>query len=464
MVSHHGCVALRGIEKRLAPEGGRFGRLFPKLSPCTIPSQYLEQLGEGGGPMDEGTPGSIGEAVLPVGFVFLGQFIDHDITLDVTSSLGAAQDPDATHNFRTPALDLDCVYGGGPEASPHLYDGEKMLLGDPGGGLPSGSDLPRNSAGTALIGDPRNDENRIVSQLQLAFLKFHNAVVDHLQAAEPSLTGKELFERARESVRWHYQWMVLHDFLPRICGRARLRRILGGQRKAGFHPGQVFMPVEFSVAAYRFGHSQVPGTLATNNPATTFSLFSSQLGMGFTAVDDPDDLVDWQLFFQTPGGTPQRARKIDSRLATTLLELPANIVGGDAGSIHASLAVRNLKRGQVFGLPSGQAVADAMGIAPLSETELWPESLPAELRLNLRGRAPLWYYILKEADVQRDGEKLGRVGAHIVAEVIVGLIERDPTAFLGSDPNWRPVLPRTAGKPADDFDMEDLLAFAGLLP
>ena len=258
--------------------------------------------------------------------------------------------------------------------------------------------------------------------------------------------------------------MVIYDFLPRICGRARLRRILGGQRKAGFHPERAFMPIEFSVAAYRYGHSQVPGVLATNNPSTTFNLFSSQLGHGFEPANDPDDLVEWRLFFKAGAETPQPARKIDSRLASTLLDLPANIVGGDAGSSRASLAVRNLQRGQIFGLPSGQAVAEAMGISPLDESELWPSSVPAELRSNFRARAPLWYYILKEAEVQRDGEKLGKVGAHIVAEVIVGLIERDSTSFLGDEPNWRPNLPRATGKPEFDFDMEDLLTFTDLVP
>ncbi len=462
MQTHHGCVVLRGAERRLAPEGGRFGRLFPKLSPCNVPSQFLEQLGAKSGPMDEGAPGSVGEARLPAGFVFLGQFIDHDITLDVTSSLDAAQDPEATHNFRTPALDLDCVYGGGPEASPHLYVEEKMLLSGPGGGgLPDDSDVPRNSAHAALIGDPRNDENRIISQLQLAFLKFHNAVVDHLHTDDSNLTGKELFEHARRVVRWHYQWMVIYDFLPRICGRARLGRILGGQRKAAFYPRRSFMPVEFSVAAYRYGHSQVPGELATNETSGTLGLFSEEFGMGFKPVNGPEDVVDWRLLFKVGSNRPQRARKIDVRLASTLLELPEDIVGEEAG-VDVSLAVRNLKRGQIFGLPSGQAVAKAMRIAPLSEDELWPDSIPADLRSSFLGRAPLWYYILKEAEVERDGEKLGKLGAHIVAEVILGLIERDATSFLGVEPNWRPFLPRAAGRPVGDFDMEDLLAFAGL--
>ena len=455
MSQHHGCVRFRGAKDHLPEETGRFGRLFPKLSPCSVPSHHLVELGAPEGVMDEGEPGSVGEAVLPAGFVFLGQFVDHDITLDVSSSLDTARDPNATRNFRTPALDLDCVYGGGREASPYLYDGDKLLLGNPGNGLPDGSDLPRNDNGTALIGDPRNDENRFVSQLQLAFLKFHNAVVDHLGAGH--------FEEAQKTVRWHYQWMLLNDFLPRICGTARMRRILGGRRKTHFHPKQGVMPVEFSVAAYRFGHSQVPGELATNDLANRFGLFSGALGMGFKPVNDPEDIVDWRLLFKVSAIDPQRARKIDRRLASTLLNLPTDIVG-DAPDAVRSLAERNLRRAQVFGLPSGQAVAEAMDLQPMSEEQLWPHSIPADLRGALRLRAPLWYYILQEAAVKRDGEKLGPVGAHIVAEVIVSLIECDPTSYLGGNPNWLPELPRAAGKTEPGFDMEDLLTFAGVVP
>lgn len=470
MLEHHGCVALRGMSdsKPLPSETTRFGRLFPELPPAHVPSHLLERLGVAGGPMDE-AGGPVGTAQLPAGFVFFGQFVDHDITLDVTSSLDAAADPAASLNFRTPALDLDSVYGGGREASPYLYDGAKMLLGNPGNGLSDGSDLPRNtrnnSRAVALIGDPRNDENRIISQLQLAFLKFHNAVVDHLILGDASLSAPnregELFSQARRLVRWHYQWVVIHDFLPRICGTKRMGRILGGQRRTPYHHQDQYIPVEFGAAAYRYGHSQVPGRLATNNPGNVFDLFSDQIGHGFTPVQSADDIVNWSLFFEVGPGQPQRARKLDIKLASTLLALPSNVVGADSTTPRKSLAVRNLLRGQTFGLASGQAIAAAMGLTPLTGENLLPDSVDEDIRTACQEGAPLWYYILREAQMERQGQKLGGVGAHLVAEVILGLIQKDPTSFIGSNPNWRPALPRTnAGKPAFDFDMVDLLAFA----
>jgi len=469
MLEHHGCVALRGIAQPdpLAGQTTRFERMFEHLAPAHIPSQFLEAMGAAGGPMDE-AGGAVGPAQMPLGFVFLGQFIDHDITLDVTSSLDAAADPNASLNFRTPALDLDSLYGNGRNASPFLYNGVKFILRDPGGGLPAASDLQRNANGTAVIGDPRNDENRIISQLHLAFLKFHNKVVDRLVAADAGLAAPErqaeLFMRAQRLVRWHYQWMVIHDFLPRVCGTARVGRILGGQHRTPFYEQRQHIPVEFAVAAYRFGHSQIPGRLATNNPATMFDLFSDQIGHGFEPVDSAEDIVSWPLFFKIGAPNPQRARKLDIKLATTLLNLPGNVVGPDSTTPRKSLAVRNLLRGQAFRLPSGQAIAVEMDFPPLTGDNLLPAEVPANVKDACREGAPLWYYILREAQIQRAGEKLGQVGGHLVAEVIIGLIQKDPTSFIGANPNWRPELPRAnAGKPPFNFDMADLLTFAGVV-
>ena len=174
---------------------------------------------------------------MTAGFTFLGQFVDHDMTFDPTSSLARRQDPEAIRNFRIPALDLDNVYGGGPGASPHLYDatvdgGRTTLLVEeiPGSAAVSvdGStrfDLPRNSQLTALLGDPRNDENLIVSQFHLALLRFHNRVVDDVKAElGAGYTAGEIFAEAQRVVRWHYQWLVLHEFLRRRRSAARWPR------------------------------------------------------------------------------------------------------------------------------------------------------------------------------------------------------------------------------------------------
>ena len=179
---------------------GRFQRLFPETSfTISDPDPAFTAVGAPAGPMDSGAS-TASTTNVPLGLIYLGQFIDHDITLDITSSLDRMNDPDATENFRTPALDLDCVYGDGPEANPHLYDrdGEYLATGADGTAFVhqsvayKGHDLCRNPHGTAIIGDPRNDENRVISQLQLAFLRFHNAVMKKIKDNDPHVTGLAL--------------------------------------------------------------------------------------------------------------------------------------------------------------------------------------------------------------------------------------------------------------------------------
>ncbi len=463
-MKHHGLQQLRGMEHRNPSEGGRFGRMFPGLSPLYSDPSDLEALGRTNGPIDDGGADQP-TVTLPLGYAFFGQFVDHDITLDTTSSFDAVADPDAISNFRTPALDLDCVYGRGPEASPFLYDdGVKLTLGNPNDhgetGFNLGDDLPRAPGNKrALIGDPRNDENRIVSQLQLAMLKFHNAVVDHEAAANPSLSGHHLFVRAQRTTRWHYQWAIVHDFLPRVAGRLRTARILAGQRRTGFRPASLFMPVEFSVAAYHFGHSLIPSQLSTNDASVKYKLFEAQLGPGFAPVTSAANLVNWRLFFDFPGQpASQRAMKLDGRLAHGLMALPVAVFGSEN-----SLALRNLKRGLAFRLPSGEAVAQALDIPPIAPNQLFPSSVPSlgQLRQRFRHGTPLWFFILREAELVQFGEKLGPVGGRIVAETIIALLERDAESYLGSNPQWKPTLPRLPGKPAGNFDVADLLGIAG---
>jgi hypothetical protein len=183
---------------------------------------------------------------------------------------GSTVDPATVDDIRTPLFDLDCVYGLGPEGSPDIYDGNTGRLRiDHHDGA---DDLPRDAQGLALIGDPRNDENTAVSQLQLAFLKLHNAVLDHVKAA-PQLkrSGESDFAAAQRLTRWLYQWSVVHDFLPRVAGQDVIDDIF---QKHGNRPvrtkvfdweKRIFMPVEFSVAAYRFGHSMVRATYPLNS-------------------------------------------------------------------------------------------------------------------------------------------------------------------------------------------------------
>jgi len=186
------------------------------------------------------------------------------MTFDPTSSLARRQDPESIRNFRIPALDLDNVYGGGPAASPALYDQSvdrgqtTMLLEEiPGSaartidGQPR-YDLPRNSQNVAVIGDPRNDENLMVSQLHVAMLRFHNAVVADVKAdLGAAYTPEETFAEAQRIVRWHYQWMIVHEFLPRTIGQATTTTIITNGRRFYSWRNDPYIPVEFSVAAYR---------------------------------------------------------------------------------------------------------------------------------------------------------------------------------------------------------------------
>jgi hypothetical protein len=420
---------------------GRFGRLFPTLQPLAAFALGPEMLGAVGGPMDGGDPPpsdtSQDNPRIRAGYTFLGQFIDHDITLDATTSLEAQADPDAVENFRTPALELDSIYGRGPAAQPYLYDQNKPFRF-----LLDGKDLTRNAQGRALIGDPRNDENLIVAQLHHLFLSFHNKVFE--AHTDNTQADAKRFEQAQRLVRWHYQWVVVNEFLPRIIGSKRTKAIFGAVDPSP--PARPFMPVEFSVAAYRFGHSQVRGGYRMTSAAGA-SLFGSagQPSLAGFRPFPTNFIVDWSLFF---GMTAQPSKLIDKRLSTDLLNLPDGVVPPGTPPALRSLAVRNLRRGVVMGLPSGQSVASALQMPTLSDAEIW-NSIPGG-----SGPAPLWYYFLREAEVRASGLRLADSGAELVGRVFRMLLQGDGESFLSKDPSWVPTLP--SSKPGH-FTMTDLV-------
>lgn len=466
---------------------GKFGRMFNNLPAFAADDaatrDALIDIGKGGGIMDAGDqltnpvqsilnpgPGNpdSSNSRMTAGVTFLGQFIDHDVTFDPTSSLERQADPAAVTNFRTPLLELDSVYGAGPGRSPYLYDqevdrGATTLLVDHN--LDSAtkcrdgvarSDLPRNRQNTALIGDPRNDENIVVSQLHLAVIRFHNAKVAEVRAELPTLSGPALFAEAQRRVRWHYQWIVLHEFLPATIGRNKTQNILRDGRKKycwkGDHP---FIPVEFAVAAYRFGHSQVRPSYRINfGPVVGEEQFLFFFNAALSG-DDPDDMrggkragrrfVDWQTFFDFGDGNVRRNKAIDAKLSSVLFNLPGTPPGA-----MASLAQRNLLRHLTFGLPSGQAVARSLSAPMLSAGDLAPMQ-----PYGMQNSTPLWWYILKEAEVMRFGGRLGPVGGRIVGDVLIGMIQGDPMSYLNVDPGWTPA--------GGDFRMTDLLNQAGVV-
>ncbi len=469
--TQHGSM-LRGLllpaKNRLLE--GRFGLMFKGLPAFEPPDDLLSGLAAS---MQEGASREVTDtSTIPAGFVFLGQFIDHDLTFDTTPISEQQEDPLARENFRSARFDLDSVYG--PATSPEFYDPDDRAklrvvanLSDPS--VPD--DLPRTDAGRAIIGDPRDDENLVTIQLHLALRKFHNALVDHVRARQDLSDVGEVFAEARRLCRWHYQWVVVHDFLPRMVGQGVLDEILQervdgpAQVKLRFfnpeNPNKPMMPIEFAAAAYRFGHSMLRPWYVINKEGGGADLF------GEVATDSnlngsrpiPTRLeIDWRHFFdlRALGATSpptNGSRRLDGDLSVPLFKLPSSIV--PPPDTRTSLAERNLLRGKRLGLPSGQRVAKRMGVEVLSNQELGLGGEP-----GWEGQAPLWYYILKEAELRHKGERLGAVGGRIVAEVALGLLRFDKTSYLRQDPPFRPKPP--IAREAGLFEIGDLLKFAGV--
>lgn len=460
-----------------------FGYLFPneasrpssRLPDGPQTRQQLIALG-----MAVGDPGGALQSNIPAAYTYFGQFVDHDITLDaasdairhgidgVTAALTPAQILTEIKNARTGTFDLDSVYRLTPRDPTNA---DLMLIGTVTdvGARPPGkgddNDVPRDTVpptaggrpGQARIGDPRNDENLIVSQLHLAFLRFHNALVrEH---------GMD-FATAQTAVRQHYQWIVIHDFLPRVCEPATLQMVVANGPTL-FPGARLFMPLEFSVAAYRFGHSMVRSRYDYNGlfpDATLGQLFqftelSGMVGKSASLPTVPSNwIVEWDRLIDRVG-SGQRARALDTVLAPELLSLPL----GKPDPALNNLAVRNLLRGFLLSMPTGQAVAQALGIAPLTAAELvdnakTPQEASALTQAGFDEATPLWYYVLAEGGVRGGGNALGPVASRIVAETFVHFLAASTDSILAV-PGWTPSLP--AATPGT-FKLGDLLTIAGV--
>ena len=558
--SSHGGIRGSTFDRRSSQSEGRFGRIFRSLPAASWREEDLRQLagnGQKGDGMsalpeaDDSTPrlpiappetgqtsrlhDAEEDSAIDAGYTYLGQFIDHDISFDPASSLQQRNDVDALVDFRTPRLDLDCLYGSGPDDQPYLYtaNGRKFQLGE---ALTEGlhgkviaNDLPRHTwtdeHGThhrALIGDKRNDENVIVSQLHGLFLRFHNRFADEHQNLE--------FAEIQRQVRWHYQYVVLHDFLYKIARRDVIESILphlkssksiheDAPRLRFYKPrNEPFMPIEFSTAAYRFGHAMVRpiyrlnmNLKGGNDPDKTKPdegmrgvrgrqfIFAGLKDRGLNGFDRfPRDWgIDWNLFFDLTNDKATRigsnrtqpAYKLDPSLVNPLAFLPefsevnhrpplddvTKLQAKPNEGAVANLALRNLMRGVSMGLPSGQDVALAMGLVPLSDDELRvgkatnqrefldSPKISAVANGAFKGKAPLWYYLLAEgaADWSKKGGKqeaglqLGEVGSRIVVETFVGMLLGDGHSVLRQAPGWSPEIGKKAG-----FDMPDFVKYA----
>ncbi|MGM1058615.1 peroxidase family protein [Saccharothrix sp. Mg75] len=499
----------------------------------------FSRLGPTGTQLDEGTRTALAQAMtdaaavqrdsanppIPAGFTYLGQFVDHDLTMDRSESqLGEDVNLDELVQGRSPALDLDSLYGRGPEDRTdrafYAADRVKLKVGTTSPAAASGPlsqamegfDLPRlgqtglteEDRRRPLIPDERNDENLAVAQTHLAFIRFHNRVVDEL--ALRGLTGRRLFEAAREQVVRHYQWVLRHDFLPRVVdpaivddvftnGRRFFEAPRRGRPPVGLHPT---MPLEFSVAAYRLGHSMIRASYEWNRvfntpngiAGTLFLLFvfsgtsgNFDPGSALPDLDDPNhESVDalptnWiadfrRLYDFAEADRPDLAppvdggnvtKRLDSLLVDPLRQLPAGTFDGRGTvvtEIQRNLAFRNLTRANMVRLASGQQMAEFLEVEPLTAEQVLVgdggaslESLTDEQKAAVTAATPLWFYVLREAEFT--GGRLGAVGGRIVAEVFHRAMEGSRTSIV-REPSWRPTL----GPDRRTFRMVDLLLFA----
>jgi hypothetical protein len=480
-----------------------FGKMFD-LPPHVYNKQTLVALAatmeesgrfRRGGEDPEG--GRTRAAGLHAGYTYLAQFLAHDLTFDPVSKMRRAPQP--LRNFRTPRLDLDSLYGAGPLDQCYFYKDDNLtfLIEGEGGEI---EDLPRTSTQRAVIGDPRNDSNLILSQLHLAFLKYHNRVVGELAGKSRSRPADGRFEEARRMVTWHYQWIVVNEFLPRIVDHRVIPCVLKREpyrfydmterprecnkiNEAQFiwrNRSHDYMPLEFSVGAFRFAHSMIRAEYQLNlGPEQQLLIFDVSASNDKTARDlrgfrslPPGRRIDWRYFFALPhdksANEVQLARPIDTLLARPLCSLPTEIAQ-DTTTHGRSLPLRDLMKGSTLELPAGQAVARALGVPEdcvLGTTKDLP-TLPSNIASvegldAVKDNTPLWYYVLREAWLMHRGEKLGPVGSIIVAEVVLGLLRSDDTSYMKCAPDWQPT-PGQFGCPRGEpkqFCMLELLNYA----
>ncbi|MFN3282187.1 MAG: peroxidase family protein, partial [Tabrizicola sp.] len=383
-------------------------------------------------------------------------------------------------NEQAEPLALDSLYGDGPDsADPEiraLYarDRKRFRLGrtrrepdqffidkgrDPAR-IHHDTDAPDilRRDGQPLIADRRNDENLIVSQLHLALMLVHNKAVAALEPDTPD--PATCFAKARHLVTLHYHWLILHDFLANLLAPDSLRIPLAD--RAQKLPAPRLVPLEFTTAAFRFGHSMVGTTYDFNRNfgrggrierrgARLQHLFdfTTQRNMGQPGLAEtlqlPDHwVIDWNRMTRTPRG-PGGAERIDLTFPPEML----NAMGSSEIAAHGSILFRNLMRGYHRRIAFGQELARACGLEALDEDQLreaLPEGAPGvqglrELaeELGMLAETPAWLYVLAEARHHGAGERLGPMASEIIADTIIGLMRHMPQSILNhQDGAWHP--------------------------
>ena len=492
-VDSAGRARLAGLVPNLqAAVGSFFSRLVPD-QPYIIPSSLMSHIAfphEGAAytsDRDEKEhPSKYVSPEIPAVFTFVGQFIDHDLTMNAVNLFepqedpifptppGAAPIPNPIVDGASPLIDLDSVYGpraklGAPLNA--LYEGDKFRLVSANGI----TDLPRDADGTATIADKRNDENQLILQIHLLVQRMHNKFVEDGAS----------FEEARRQTIYNWQFMMLNDYLPRIIQAETLTFVLTqiglpdfGELKhkpcRDLATGmlRVSMPHEFAIG-FRFGHSQLKRGYKLNNSYPEGSLLfdNSLVGTGpdGTGYDDlrggrtlrAKNHIEWPTFFAS--SAPVLSNRIDRKVTARVFDLPESAIPDDIKYI-GNLPHRNLIRSRQVGLCSGEALAKFYGIAAMAPEQIEPAASkrdfyeqnerrqPGELRIF---ETPLWYYILREAELTNgpgpNASKLGPLGSRLVAEVIVGAIAYAPLS-VAKDPSWKSTIPGALSDPGAPSD------------
>jgi hypothetical protein len=463
------------------PEPSYFDYLFPTDQRLPQNLETVQSLVKLGDSMSDPEPPGLNspadpavDSKIPSVYSYFGQFITHEIVFEITTkdrNFGPEIVPldrsqiRQLQNARTTLLDLDSVYGPmldpGGKCFPVPLAGEEMEVGSAADIHIPGTDLPRERTPqyTALIGDRRNDANLITSQMHLAFLRAHNKLV---QAGES-------FQSAQRILRQHFQWLIVSDYLPKVVDSEVRTSVLNREIDA-LNPlqGEPFMPVEFSAAAFRFGHSMLRNRYRYNKHYQKVRLSELFLPKTDGYYPVPDEwIIDWSGFID---GGQNVARLIDTRLTQPLKRLIdskgqplKNLINLKGQPVRPSLAALDLMRGYLMGLPTGQAVATALGEPVLTKNEI-EGAVPLEQSAilsesGLSTETPLWYYILAEAAFRKEGLCLGRVGSKIVAGVLISLVRKSTDSIL-LERNWTPD-PRLGN---EQFDLAQLFKFAEVLP
>jgi hypothetical protein len=456
-----------------------FVKLFPNATPLVSTQADLQLLATT--MLDPNARGPITGSTLPAGITYLGQFIDHDLTLDLLSNINSTQVPaDQLVNERTSFFDLDNVYGLTNQFlnANGLFDIAVTASGE--------DDLPRNpNTGAALISDGRDDENRIISGLQLLFFKFHNRVFAELQLANPKFTIPQLITLTKQTVVLHYQYIVVNDFLKTLCGNTFFARLFDANGKPLIHPAIITagpsISLEFSGAAYRFGHSMVRDAYYINKDFDVFPIFSPTLPSPLVTIPDlrgnselpPNQTIDWSVFFPMPKAKGfQVTENLDAFVTKALFTLPTTVVTDSP----AILPLRNLMRGMVYGLQSGQDLASAIGI-PVNEIlsasagnlvfqtlnqPIVNEGDIIHLTNTFGEQTPLFYYCLKDNHVNGNGNHLGALPSAIIGQTFLSLLLQSPTSYLNN--NFSPTVGKYGCIRPNIYTMTEFITYALNIP